>query len=597
MGDKLPVIRCIVLILAVACSARAGDTETATSTLELAKHLEEYSSVRIEPARLDDKPGIALFFEGTDDLHWYARPETAPAPGFELQAKPQSDAFDFAPPVFPKWHIITDPLGDKIEVFSGNFTVFLPMTPSKMPAPDSAKVEVAILGLACTSVQCLSPLKDKTVTTAIDWSQNETWKEITLESRAPVHAAGKSYSIWFALPLAFLAGLILNIMPCVLPVIPLKVLSIFEQAKESKARCIALGLSFCLGILLFFAAIAAVNIVLRVGYGTVFQWGDHFRNPVFIIAMSLLLVVLALFMFGAFTIMLPSAIASKDSARKGHGGSIAMGFLAAVLSTPCSFAILTTAFGWAQTQGLLVSTVAIMLIGVGMACPYVILTSMPGALKHIPKAGRWSELFKQSLGFVLLIVAVWLMLALPANRLPGTAYYAAILAFCVWMWGGWVTLMTPKRRKLIIRSVALIIAILAGAWLLPESVSLIDWQEYDRAHIQKVRDANKPVLVEFMADWCMTCKAVEKTVYSRKSVADLIERKGVVPIQADTTLKESPAAIDLVSIYNEPGVPVSILFVPGQEEPIRFHGMIIGKDLTKALEDLPDAKPKEKESE
>ena len=94
----------------------------------------------------------------------------------------------------------------------------------------------------------------------------------------------------------------------------------------------------------------------------------------------------------------------------------------------------------------------------------------------------------------------------------------------------------------------------------------------------------------------MTCKAVEKTVYSRKSIADLIERKGVVPIQADTTLKESPAAIDLVSIYKEPGVPVSILFVPGLPEPMRFHGMIIGKDLTKALEDLPDAKPQDKES-
>lgn len=588
MGDRLPAIRCIAMILAVISCIWTADAKTPTNTLELAKHLEESSSVRIEPARLDAKPGIALVFEGTDDLHYYAKPETAPAPDLELQAKAQSEAFDFEQAVFPKWHSFKDALGNKIEVFSGNFVVFIPMAPTKTPAPDRADIEITVSGIACTSLACLNPFKEK-ITTTIDWADNASWKTITLESEAVPHTAAKSYSIWFALPLAFLAGLILNIMPCVLPVIPLKVLSIFGQAKESRARCIALGLSFCLGIILFFAGIAILNIILRLGYGTVFQWGDHFRNPAFIIAMSLLLVALALFMFGVFTILVPSAIAARDGAHKGHAGSIAMGFLAAVLSTPCSFAILTTAFGWAQTQGLFLSTIAIMLIGVGMASPYIILTSMPGALKHMPRAGRWSELFKQSLGFILLLVAVWLMLALPAHRIAGTAYYAAILAFCLWMWGGWVTLMTPKRRKLIIRSIALTIAIAAGAWLLPESVSRIDWREYDKAQIRQARDANEPVLIEFMADWCMTCKAVEKTVYSRKSIADLMEHKGVIPIRGDTTLADSHAAIDLKAIYNEPGIPVSILFLPGLSEPMRFHGLLIGKDLEKALKDLPDA--------
>jgi len=595
MGDRLPAIRCIVLILAVISCAWTADAKTAKNTFELAKGLEESSSVRIEPARLGSKPGIALIFEGTDDLHYYARYKLAPE--LVLQVSAQSDVFDFEPAVFPKSHLFTDLSGQKFDVFSGNFTVFLPMTPSKTPAPDTVEVEVTISGLPCTSVGCLEPLFGKKITTTIDWSKNESWEAMALESKAIPHTAAKSYSIWFALPLAFLAGLILNIMPCVLPVIPLKVLSIFEQAKESRARCIALGLSFCLGIILFFAVIAIVNIVLRLGYGTVFQWGDHFRNPVFIISMSLLLVVLALFMFGVFTILVPSAIAAKDEVRKGHAGSIAMGFLAAVLSTPCSFAILTTAFGWAQTQGLFVSTIAIMLIGFGMASPYIILTSMPGALKHMPRAGRWAELFKQSLGFILLLVAVWLMLALPAHRIAGTAYFATILAFCVWMWGGWVNLMTPKRRKIIIRSVALIIAIAAGAWLLPESVSHIDWQEYDRADIQQARDANEPVLIEFMAKWCMTCKAVEKTVYSRKEIADLMKRKGVIPIQGDTTLADKPASIDLKALYQEPGVPVSILFVPGQAEPIRFHGVVIGKGLKKALQDLPDVERVKKEFE
>ena len=591
MGDRATAIRwaAIVLIVASCACAQAAQAEAAPpgNATELARHLNQSSSVRIEPARSDSRPGIALFFEGTDDLHYYAKPETAPAPGLELKAAAKSEYFSFEPPVFPKWHLFTDALDNKIEVFSGKFTIVLPMTPAKAPTPDAADVEITISGIACTSLACLSPFRQK-LNISVDWTQNQSWRQITLESG--VRPAAPDYSIWLALSLALLAGLVLNIMPCVLPVIPLKVLSIFEQAKQSKARCIALGLSFCLGILIFFAGIAILNIVLRLGYGTVFQWGDHFRNPVFLIAMSLLLVVLAMFMFGVFTIMVPSAIAGKAGPpRKGFAGSVAMGILAAILSTPCSFAILTTAFAWAQTQKLPLSTTAIMLIGIGMAAPYAILTSIPGLLKRLPKPGRWMELFKQSMGFVLLVVAVWLMLALPAHRLPGVVYFATILAFCVWMWGGWITLRTPKKRRRAIRITAAAIAVAAGAWLLPEPKSYIDWQPYDKTLVNKAVEDQKPVLLEFMADWCVTCKAVEKTVYSRKTIADLIKQKGVLPVKANTTLDENPATIDLESTYREPGVPVSILFVPGRSDPMRFHGLLIKKELEKALEDLPDA--------
>ena len=291
MADRVTAVRWIILILALSCCSWGRDVnqppstspDVTPATLELARYLTEFSSVRLEPARMGSAPGIALVFEGTADLHYYAKPDTAPAPGFELKVKGRSDLFNIGPAVFPKWHIFTDSLDQKIEVFSGNFVVFLPVALHENSKTTAGSVEVAISGITCTSVACLSPF-EKTLHTTIDLNQSESWKQITLESRAdeqPI-AAAQDYSIWFALSLAFLAGLILNIMPCVLPVIPLKVLSIFEQAKESKARCVALGLSFCLGILLFFAGIAVLNIVLRLGYGAVFQWGDHFRNPIFL---------------------------------------------------------------------------------------------------------------------------------------------------------------------------------------------------------------------------------------------------------------------------------------------------------------------------
>jgi len=603
-GDAfLKAVFLAICILAVTCCAlgqnpggpNPANTTDISTGIELARHENEISSARLEPVRRDQDPGVAVIFEGTGDLHYYASPKTAPAPGFELKIEAKSNDFDFGEAVFPKWEIITDPIGTKVEVYAGNFTVFVPVTAAKAQPEVAAigDVEVKITGITCTSMLCLPPF-EKTLQTRIDWSKRDSWKQVGLEvptgeDTTTEVAKGPGYSTWFALTLAFLAGVILNIMPCVLPVIPLKVLSIFEQAKESKARCIALGLSFCLGILLFFASLAALNIILRLGYGTVFQWGDHFRNPAFLIGMALLLVVLALFMFGVFAFSPPSSIAGKAGPRKGLAGSVAMGFLAAILSTPCSFAILTAAFAWAQTQRLPLATIAIMLIGVGMAAPYAILTSIPSLLKYLPRAGRWTELFKQTMGFVLLIVAVWLLTALPEARGEAVLYFGVILAFCVWMWGGWVTLSTPAARKWIIRIIAVAIAVAAGFWLLPARVTNgVDWKEYDAALIDNALTEQRPVLLEFMADWCLTCKAVEKTVYARKDIAELIKRKDVLPIQGNTTLRGSPAAIDLKDVYKEPGVPVSILFLPERKEPVRLHGLLIADKLRELLEELPD---------
>jgi thiol:disulfide interchange protein len=573
--------------------ADANDFNAGNIPIELVRYEKEFSTARLEPARMGGYAGVTVIFERTDDLHYYAKTETTPAAGFELKVEAKSDDFEFGQAVFPKWHIFTDGLGNKVEVYSGRFTVFVPIKTVTTPAKATAgNVEVKISGIACTSMVCLPPF-EKILRARINISP-ESLKEISFETVGAECeiVKGPAYSTWFALLLAFIAGLVLNIMPCVLPVIPLKVLSIFEQAKESKARCIALGLSFCLGILLFFAGIAVLNIILRLGYGSAFQWGDHLRRPVVVIAMSILMVVLSLFLFGVITFIVPPSIAGKARPRKGYAGSISMGLLAAILSTPCSFAILTAAFAWAQTQGLALSTIAILLIGIGMAAPYALLTSIPSLLKRLPRAGRWTELFKQAMGFVLLVVAVWLVTVLPAERQTAVMYFLTILSFSIWMWGEWVTLTTPVTRRRIIRAIAVAAAVAAAVWLLPEPMpSQIDWLDYDRPLVDNTLREGKPVLIEFMADWCMTCKAVEKTVYSRKDIARLIKRKGVIAVKADTTLSDSPATIDLKQIYKEPGVPVSILFVPGKDKPERLHGLWIGGRLKELLETLPDVKP------
>jgi thiol:disulfide interchange protein len=604
MRKKTVLILWIICIFTVGFCASAGYAAQSNSvSVELVKYEKEISSAHLEPARMGAKSGVAVIFEGTSDLHYYAKAKTAPAAGLELKVEVESDDFSFGQPVFPKWSIFTDPLGKKVEVYVGRFTVFvpikaatgqslqedkLPAEPLEAPAAALGNVVVKISGLACTSMICLPPF-ERTLQIALDFNQRDSWQQISFESAAAVAklSIGPSYSILFALGLAFLAGLALNIMPCVWPVLPVIVLRLVEQAKQSKAKSIAMGLVFCLGILLFFACLAGASAVLRLFYGTVLQWGDQFRSPAFVMVMALLLVVLALFMFDVFTVTVPSSVSTKAGSKKGFAGALGMGFLAAILSTPCSFAILAAALAWAQAQPLALGTFAIMVIGLGMAAPYAILTSLPGLLAALPRPGKWMQIFKQAVGFILLFIAVWLIAALPQQRRIGVLYFALALAFCLWMWAGWVDYSTKFSRKLLIRVIAAVLAVAAGLYFLSPSEKLIDWQEYDAELIETSLKNQRPVLIEFTADWCMSCKFIEKVVYSRRDVAELIKQKSVLAIKADTTLKDHPATLALKDVYNEPGVPVSILFLPGRQEPVRWRGKAFAGELKGFLQQLP----------
>ena len=550
-----------------------------------------------ETVRPGSKSALAVHFELEKGWYFYASSKTAQG-GMNLKLKPtekKSRTIVFSKAVFPQPIVHFDKFSDEeLEVFSGKFTVFIPLTVGIdliFPKAGSitTDVEISIEGAVCSGVQCRMPdfgnLGTVIKITPDAVMSNPRFSLPEYQASSIKHPA--SSNVWFALGLAFLAGLSLNIMPCVWPILPIIVMRIVEQAKQNKNRTITMGLAFCLGILLFFASLAGANIVLQVFYGTVLQWGDQFRNPAFVAAMAFLLVVLALFMFDVFAITVPAAVSSKSSTGKGHLGTVGMGFLAAVLSTPCSFAILAAAFAWAQVQPLPLATLAIMIIGVGMAVPYAILTSMPGLLNRLPKPGRWMEISKQAVGFILLFIAIWLITVLPQQRRTAALYFALILSFCVWMFGSWVRYNTKPVHKWLIRITAVALAVAAGLFFLTPTEKLIDWQKYDGALIETALAESRPVLIEFTAEWCLSCNVVGKTVYSRKDIAKLIEEKNVLAIKADTTVKDCPATLALKNVYNEPGVPVSILLLPGKKEAVRWRGKSFADELKGLLEKLP----------
>jgi thiol:disulfide interchange protein len=607
------------LVWAAVLTGAARAEEAATP---IASYGRENSSAQIAAAQMNGTPGVAVVFEGTKDMHYYATAQAAPAPGMELVVEAVSENAAFGAAVYPAYGYFDDAAKGKIEVWAGNFTVFVPV--EKGQALGKTQVTVTIRGMACTSEICLSPFT-KTLSAVVDLSNTAALKPIEFEpaprnggpsagtpektAPSPEPAAktdeqagaslenvlkgwteskeGKAATAndtgWYLL-LAVLAGLSINIMPCVLPVVPLIILRLAGQAKESAARRVGLGLAFCGGIVLFFAMFAVVSAGVKLATGAALDLNSLYRSPSAVTAMFLLIVLFALALLDVVQVSLPGVAAGHGSS--GFLGSVGTGFGAGVLSTPCSGAVIGMVLVWAQTQTLLVSGLALVLMGVGMALPYAALAAAPKLLSLVPKPGTWMEIFKKTGGFLLLAIAVKFMLAgLAKEHLLNVLLYGVVFAFCVWMWGTWVNFNTPAARKWTVRTIAVVLAAAAGAWMLPRpQEAKIDWQAYDAAAIERAIEGARPVLVKFTADWCTNCKVVEKRVYQQADMAQMLAERGFVTIKADTTQAEFAASADMKRIFGEPGnVPVTVLLNPKDRSITKLRGIFTPEELKQIL--------------
>ena len=612
MNAPRHILACAVFVAWLGVSVLAA---SGSDGIEMARVESESSQVHLEVSRTTDLPALAVVFAGTGDLHYYAKSETAPAPGFHLQVRAAAEGVTFGAPVFPEWGKFYDLAQEKnVEVYVGDFEVLVPLLD---PPAGPVEVEVKITGMACTSQLCLPPF-EKTLVATVDFSAGTVEgltegkpKALGMSSQTPPPAptgvpdANEAlavtngdrqtvlpYSTGVYYLLAIVAGISINIMPCVLPVIPLILMRLIDQSKRPGGKRIVSGIAFCLGVILFFAAFALVSAIVNLTTGAVLDLNSLFRYPTAVIVLFLAIVFFGLAMLDVVTLSLPSSLAGRQGSGAGLVGTAGMGFFAGVLSTPCSGALLGFVLVWAQTQTLLVSSTAIVLMGVGMALPYAVIVSVPSLLQRIPKPGTWMEIFKKSTGFLLFMIAAKLTLAaLPRERLLNVLMYGIVFSFCVWMWGKWVGFSTPAGKRRFVRGLALAIAIGAGLWLLPAVGSpegaAIDWQPYNRDTVQTAMDRKRPVLLKFTADWCTNCKVVEKRVYHDLNVAELIKAKNVLVIKADTTQIDYPATTDLKQVYGEAGnVPVTIIVLPdGQREKLR--GIFDKKNLIEVLERLP----------
>ena len=388
-----------------------------------------------------------------------------------------------------------------------------------------------------------------------------------------------------ALLAAFLGGLILNLMPCVFPVISLKIMGFVSQAGESHGKLIAHGSVFAAGVLFSFWVLTGILLAFR-SAGDLLGWGFQLQEPGFVIALILLMVVMALSLFGVFEIGTGvSGVGGKLTMSSGFGGSFWSGALATVLATPCTAPFMGAALGFALDQPPAITFLIFTVLALGMAFPYLLLSIFPGWLKRLPRPGPWMETFKQIMGFPMLAVAAWLLWVLGAqigNDGLGLLFVALILvAFGAWLMGRFAVPSRPARSRIAARiSAAILVAAAIGISFKaadarqPQSTAI----DADPATIiQGHREAGKNVFVDFTAKWCLVCQANKPAMYS-DAVKAAFEEKNVEFVVIDNTNRD-PRIEEYINRFGRTGVPLYPRFPAAPAKP----PLILPQNLTPGI--------------
>ena len=397
-------------------------------------------------------------------------------------------------------------------------------------------------------------------------------------------AAGDRISLPMAIAAALLGGLILNLMPCVFPVLSIKILTFVRQSGEDRSRILRHGLVFALGVLVSFWVLAGLLIALRAG-GEQLGWGYQLQSPLFIIAIAAILFLLALSLLGVFEIG-GSLIGVGAGARpSGYSGSFLTGVLATIVATPCTAPFMGSALAFALTEPAAVSLVVFTALGAGMAGPYVLLSAVPGLLRFLPRPGAWMETFKQLMAFPLLATVIWLAWVLGTQvGMDGLARFLfGLLGLGVagWVYGRWNQPVRAMPVRLAGRFFALFFLVLglyvastgtrmaAGSVIPtgPASPGEMEWVAYDRERLQALKAEGTPVFLNFTAAWCLTCKANELVVFRSEEVRTLFREKGIVPMKADWT-RRNPEITRALAEYGRTGVPLYVYFAGTDAPPV-----------------------------
>jgi len=536
-----------------------------------------------------DGPGFAEF-SGAIRTEVAVNPgadgKPAPIAGLELNA------------AFMQWpapHAVEADLGEgrsKYAVYEGDFAVYIPVAIAKDAKPGVIEIPITLDFQACNDTGCSAPatveLKaviEVVATSAGETAPNDAFKDFDPGVYAKIRSGERpsellefnlftlKFSIdpngaGFLLLLAIAAagGMLLNFTPCVLPVIPLKIMGLSQAAQGSRAKCFALGFVMSLGVVAFWMALGTAIATIK-GFETTNQL---FQKPEFTIAVGVVIAVMAIGMAGFFSMKLPDWVYMVEAKHDSYAGSFFFGVMTAVLSTPCTAPLMGTAVAWATTQGPGTILTVFAAVGTGMALPYLALSANPSLIDRMPRTGPASDLIKQVMGMLLLAAAAYFVGAGVSGLLvtppepPSHAYWWVVSAMGT-IAGGWLLVRTVQlTRKAGNRVVfgglgAFILAVSVLIGLSQTAKGPIDWTYYTPQRLADAQKSGKVVVVDFTAEWCANCKTFEALVLNTPTVSRELNADDVEPIKVDLTGNNSDGNA-LLKASNRVTIPLLLVY-------------------------------------
>jgi thiol:disulfide interchange protein/DsbC/DsbD-like thiol-disulfide interchange protein len=396
------------------------------------------------------------------------------------------------------------------------------------------------------------------------------------------------------LGLAFIGGLILNLMPCVFPVLGIKILGFVNQAGANRRKVTLHGLAFAGGVLVSFWALAGVLAILRAG-GNQLGWGFQLQSPAFVFVLAAVMLVFALSMSGVFEFGLrATGVGAGLQQKDGFAGSFFTGVLATVVATPCSAPFLAPALGAALALPVIQSFAVFTAIAAGLALPYLLLSIFPQAVKALPRPGAWMETFKQAMAFPLYATVgylVWVLAGqLKSNdtALLGVLLGLTVIALGTWLYGRY-SAPGAKPARARFGLIGGLVLLAAGAWLgwpRPAAPTDIVWKPWSAEAIADALADGHPVYVDFTARWCFTCQTNKKVVFGSAEVLKTFRDKGVVTLRGDWT-DEDPKITAELARWNRSAVPFNLVYFPGQPDPVILPELLTPGIVLEALNSSP----------
>jgi suppressor for copper-sensitivity B len=612
----------------------SGFTEPEVSDSQAATFREQDSavewSIRLNGSKVAPGGELELILEAIPDpdFHIYRLDMDDPETEFRtLLAITQKAGAKVGRPVSDKQSVSRDlGVGQVTHFYEGPVTWRIPVQIPETALEGETPLEGLLGYQACTMGSCDRPrglnfaltynvtradasTKDSSNTPVVARIQATDFKAVVEHPQLRSWAEAPKYALTMSLQeiltkfsLAMLAGLILNFMPCVLPVIGLKILGFVNESHGNQSRASLLTLVYASGMICFVLAFGIASIMVRSFTDQTLGWGSQFGSTTFQIVITSFMFALALSFLGVWEFPIPGfATGSKStelSSRHGIIGAFAKGIITTLLATPCSGPFLGSALAVSLTQPAWVVLLIFFGVGVGMASPYLIISAYPAALKWIPKPGPWMETFKELLAFPMLLSVVAFVAGFPKEERIAMLASLIFTWFACWLIGRVPAWASPlqKSRAWVLGTVATVAGAFGSFYYLGPSPYELEWEPFSEQRLQQLVGEGKTVMVDFTAEWCQNCKLNLAVAIHTARVRDVVKKNNVVPLIADLT-RYPPELMDKLKELNSISIPVLAIYPPGQtNQPIILQDLLAETDVLKALEEAGPSQALEKNS-